>query len=129
MPEPTLQTIMLAPERLRADVNAVRQEQVSFRKELTGLHEEQVGFRKEQAKLLEEYTCLRTDLMARLDRLPDSLTLARDDIVVNFGASDRIENIARSASNEVRALALELGGLRRQVQHLQSEVRALRGEP
>lgn len=48
---------------------------------------------------------------------------------MNYGDQQRVERIARSASEEVRALSEVVSGIRRQIHNLQSEVQALRGDP
>jgi len=72
---------------------------------------------------------LRGDLMARMDRLQDALTLQHDDVTVNMGAAERAERIARGASEETRALGEIVTVQTRQIQRLQSDIRQLKGEP
>lgn len=79
-------------------------------------------------RVIEGQDRLRSDLMARMDRLQDALTAQHDADVVNYGAAERAERIAQSAREEVRALGEQVGAMVRQIQRLQSEVRQLRGE-
>jgi hypothetical protein len=66
--------------------------------------------------------------MDRMDRLQGTVTVLRDDISVNFAATERSERIAHGASAAVRLMAEQLSGMRRQIRKLQTEVRALRGD-
>ena len=70
---------------------------------------------------------LRGDLMARMDRLQDALTLQHDDVIVSMGAAERAERIARSALEETRALGEIVTVQTRQIQRLQSDIRQLKG--
>jgi predicted nuclease with TOPRIM domain len=71
---------------------------------------------------------LRGDVMARMDRLQDGFNALRDDVTVNFGRTERSESVVRASVDEVRAMGVELSGVHRQIQRLQSDVRHLRGE-
>jgi hypothetical protein len=75
----------------------------------------------------EHETQIRLDLMERMDRIQNDVRLLRDDITVNYAAGERSERLARGASEEVRLMAEQLSGMRRQIHNLQVEVRALRG--
>ena len=70
---------------------------------------------------------LRGDLMARMDRLQDAITLQHDDVIVSMGAAERAERIARGASEETRALGEIVTVQTRQIQRLQSDIRQLKG--
>ncbi len=72
---------------------------------------------------------LRADLMARLDRLQDALTAQRDADLVNYGAVERVERIARAASEETRALAEQVGAMVRQIRRLETDMREVKGTP
>lgn len=72
---------------------------------------------------------LRGDVMARMDRLQDGFNALRDNVTVNFGRTERAETTVRASADEVRAMGIELSGMHRQIQRLQSDVRHLRGEP
>ena len=71
---------------------------------------------------------LRVDLMARIDRVQDTLTTVRDDITV-VGRADQAHRAADNVRDELRALNEVVTGVIRQVRRLQSDVRELRGEP
>jgi hypothetical protein len=71
---------------------------------------------------------LRIDVMERIDRLQDTVTAIRDDIVVNFGATDAVKRAHDSTREEMRAYSEILTQIVRKVRTLESQVRELRGE-
>jgi hypothetical protein len=77
-------------------------------------------------RLEDGQTQLRTDLMERIDRLQHTVDSVKDDIVVTYGANDRIERIAKSASDETRALGEVVRAMQRQIKRLQTDVDQLR---
>ena len=79
-----------------------------------------------QAKLEDSQMTLRTDMIARFDRLQNALEAMRDDITVDFGHAYRVKRIAISASSEVRALGNEVAAMERQIQHLRRDVDELK---
>lgn len=81
------------------------------------------------ADLRGELTQLRVDVMARMDRLQDTVTGMRDDIAVNFVRADRAVDAAEANARQVEILGREISGMQRQIQRLQSDVRTLKGEP
>ena len=85
--------------------------------------------RKEIGHLRRDTTQLRADLMERMDRLRNAFTALGEDVRVTTHSGDRVERIARSASEETRALAEVVTGMRRQIQNLQTQVQELRGGP
>jgi uncharacterized coiled-coil DUF342 family protein len=72
---------------------------------------------------------LRTDVMARIDRLQDAVTAIRADIAVNYGAADHVRRANDNTREEVRALADTVSAMERQIQRLQTQVRELKGDP
>jgi hypothetical protein len=78
------------------------------------------------ARLEAGLTKLRTDLMERIDRLQHTVDSVKDDIVVTYGANDRTERIAKSASDETRALGEVVRAMQRQIKRLQTDVDQLR---
>jgi uncharacterized membrane protein YccC len=72
---------------------------------------------------------MRTDLMARMDRLQDSLTAIRDDIAINYGAADQVRRAHDNTREQLRALADTQATMLRQIQRLQTDMRILKGEP
>jgi hypothetical protein len=71
---------------------------------------------------------LRTDVMARMDRLQDALTLHKDDMVTSMGAGERAERIANAMQDVVRTLSEQVTVMVRQIHRLQTEMRELKGE-
>lgn len=71
---------------------------------------------------------LRVELMARLDRLQDAVNTLRDDIGVNFWATDRVRKGLDDARVERIAMGKQMSAMERQIMRLQTEVRILKGE-
>jgi hypothetical protein len=71
---------------------------------------------------------MRTDIMARIDRLQHIVEMTRDDIVVNFGNTDRVERIANGAVDDMRTPTEILCVMQRQIMRLQT-VQQLKGAP
>ena len=84
-------------------------------------------FARFRADLVDEFGRTRNALMARMDRLQETLVIQREADVVNYGAAERAERIAKGASDEGRILGEQLNALVRQVRRLEDEVRHLRG--
>ncbi len=80
-----------------------------------------------RADLVDELGRTRSVLMARMDRLQDALVSQHEADVVNFGAAERAERIAKGAVDEGRILGEQFNALVRQVRRLEEEVRILRG--
>jgi ubiquinone biosynthesis protein Coq4 len=70
---------------------------------------------------------MRTDIMARIDRLQHIVEMTRDDIVVNFGNTDRVERIANGAVDDMRTTTEILRVMQRQIMRPQTDVQQLRG--
>lgn len=73
-----------------------------------------------------QLTAVRVEVMARLDRLQETVTAIRDDISVNYGRADKAEMVAQHAREEVRALSEIVSGMGRQIQRLQTVIEELR---
>jgi len=80
-----------------------------------------------RADLVDELGRTRSVLMARMDRLQDALISQHEADVVNFGAAERAERIAKGAADEGRILGEQFNALVRQVRRLAEEMRILRG--
>jgi hypothetical protein len=79
-----------------------------------------------QASLRGDLTLLRVELMERMDRLQHSVDLVKDDVTVNYGSGDRVERLARSATDETRALAEVVRAMQRQIGKLRTDLEQLR---
>ncbi len=80
-----------------------------------------------RADLVDELGRTRSALMARMDRLQETLVRQQEDDVVNFGAADRAERIAKGAVDEGRILGEQFNALVRKVRSIEEEIRILRG--
>ena len=96
----------------------------SLESRLDGQNDTLARFRTD---LVDELGRTRSALMARMDRLQEALVTQREADVVNYGAAERAERIAKGASDEGRILGEQLNALVRQVRRLEEEVRNLRG--
>lgn len=82
-----------------------------------------------EGRLQTSSTQLRAALMERMDRLQNSISLIRDDIAVNFGATDAVKRANDNTCEELRSLGDLVMGMNRQIQRLQTDIRELRGDP
>jgi hypothetical protein len=87
---------------------------------------EEVGQLRAGMATREGLAQLHADLMERLGRLQEDLTRRLDTEIVNYGAAEQAERIARGASDEARALGEQVHALVRMVRRLESEVRQMR---
>ncbi len=143
MAEPSIQDVLTAVAavagevgKLRADVTQMqgdmKQMQGDMKQMQSDIKQLQGDMKQMQGEMKQfrgELTQLRVDVMDRIDRLQDALTLQKDDLVVNYSAADRAEKIARAAQEETRALGDIVTPMIRQIRRLQEDVRHLRGEP
>jgi chromosome segregation ATPase len=72
---------------------------------------------------------LRVDLMARMERLENTVSGIRDDITVNMARADRAHAVADNTRDEVRLLGEQVNAMGRQIQRLQTDMRQIKGEP
>jgi hypothetical protein len=68
---------------------------------------------------------LRVDMMARLDRLTDAVTAMRDDIKVNFGASETVRRANEHTREELRDTQNMVADMRRQLLSLGERLAAV----
>ncbi len=88
--EPTLGDVLGAVQALAGHIEALggRVEALDAKVEAQG---RQVG--SAIASLRSDLDKAKFDLMARIDRVQDTVTAMRDDITVNFGRSDQAEMV------------------------------------
>jgi len=72
---------------------------------------------------------LRVDLMARMDRLADALTLIRDDIAVNMGAAEAMERANDNTRADLRTLGEQVSVMWKQIKRLQTDMREIKRDP
>lgn len=70
---------------------------------------------------------MRTDIMARIDRVQHKVDQTHDDMVVNFGNTDRVERIARGAVDDTRTNTEIMRVMQRQIMRLQTDMEQLKG--
>jgi hypothetical protein len=72
---------------------------------------------------------LHIELMARMDRLENSLADIRNDIAVNFGTADAVKRANDNTREEMRSLHDIVAALVRKIQTLETKVREITKEP
>jgi predicted nuclease with TOPRIM domain len=72
---------------------------------------------------------LRIDLMARMDRLQDGLASVRNDVIVNYGNTERVERSVRSGEEQTRLLADQVNLMFKRILGIDERVRALEEKP
>jgi chromosome segregation ATPase len=80
------------------------------------------------AALSVDVSTLRTDLMARIDRLQDALTQQRVSDVVTYAAAERAETIAKATRSEADSLGDQMAALTRMVRRLETRMDQLEGD-
>jgi hypothetical protein len=125
MADPTIHDVLAAVAGLR---EATAVEGASLRTDMVSLRADIASLQAGVGSLREDTNGLRIDIMGRMDRLQDTLTIQRDELVVNYGAAERAERLARAAQDEVRVLGEMVTPMVRQIRRLQEEVRILRGD-
>ncbi len=93
------------------------------------LEERQAALEKGQAALEKGQTSLHVDLMARMDRISDQITLIKGDQTVTMGASDSVRRMGDAAREEVRALSDMVCTIVRQLRQLREVVDMLLDKP
>ncbi len=104
---------------LAEDQRALRDDQRALRNEV----------RNELTAMAERMITMRTEVMARMDRLQDDITSIKDDIGVHYRTADRALEMNEHTRAEVRSLSEVVTAMGRQIQRLQADVRTLKGEP
>jgi mRNA-degrading endonuclease toxin of MazEF toxin-antitoxin module len=82
----------------------------------------------EIAKLVNTLTQIRTEIMARIDRLQGTVELVREDGRVNWATADTALNRAKNYREKIDSLTLTLSVMERRYQTLMAMVQELRDE-
>jgi hypothetical protein len=77
--------------------------------------------------VLQAISELRTDLVGRIDRLQNGLDDLHQGYIVDWGNVERTALIARGASDETRALSIQVTELTKLARRLEAQLRDLRG--
>jgi hypothetical protein len=78
--------------------------------------------RLELASQRSELGSVRTEIMARLDRLQNRFDTVRDDLTVNYQANEHTERLARNALEETRSLSEVVSSMHRQIRRISAKV-------
>jgi hypothetical protein len=78
----------------------------------------------------------RAEVMARIDRLQDAVTLQHEERIVDIGSAERAERLAKAAQEDAAAigaivtpLVRLVHGMRTQLDDLAEQVRILKQKP
>jgi len=71
---------------------------------------------------------VRANLMARMDRLQDTLNRVHEDITVNIGRADAVERKGDHTRDELRDLTKIVGTMQRQIHGLSGQVMQLQND-
>jgi predicted nucleic acid-binding Zn-ribbon protein len=119
--------ILAALARLEAGLARVEIEQeVTIRAAFTDIRADLRNFRTD---LVDELAKTRGAIMARVDRVQETVQAMRDDIAVNFGAVDQVKRAHDNTREEVRILSDIVSTLVRKVRTLEDDMRTLKGDP
>ncbi len=122
--------VLAAIIELRKDFGALGSDLFQVEGAVTGLRADvaagQARLEGRLVRLQAGQNNLRGDVMERMDRFQHALDLVKDDIVVNFGASDHVERIAKGASEETRAPGEVVRATQRQIAWLRTDLDDLR---
>nr|WP_294556683.1 hypothetical protein [uncultured Rhodopila sp.] len=118
--------VLAALARLEAGQTRLEAGQTRLEADITSLKGEQARLRSD---FLAELGKTRADIMERVDRLENAVTLIRDDIAVNMGAVDAVERANDNTRADVRTLGEQMSVMWKQIKQLQSEMREVRGDP
>jgi len=80
-------------------------------------------------KVASDVLSFRTDMSARIDRLQDTVTSVRDDIRVNYAATEAVDRRNNDTREDVRHLTQQVSIVYLRVKKLEDEVRELKGNP
>ena len=100
-----------------------------FDERLTALENGQADLEGRLVILEKGQTSLRVDLMARMDRISDQITLIKDDMGVTMGASDSVQRTGDATKEELRASSDIVFTTVRQLRQLRERVDELLDRP
>jgi chromosome segregation ATPase len=118
--------VLAALVRLEAGQTRLEAGYTRLEGELTSLKAEQTRLRSD---FLAGLGKTRADIMERVDRVENAVTLIRDDIAVNIGAAEAVERANDNTRADVRTLGQQVSVMWKQIKQLQSEMREVRGDP
>ncbi len=114
--------------QIRTDVAQIHTDVAQIHTDVAQLRADHDHLRSAQTSLRDELIRTRTELMARMDRLQNVLTTAREGDVVNIGIAERAERIAKGTQEDLRSVTEQLSAMIRQIRNLQAQVDALHGD-
>lgn len=134
MSDDNTQRILAALERLEikhdqtsAGIGKMRADMETMRADVDKMRADIDKMRADVDRMRAATDKMRGDIMARIDRLQNTVDETRDAVVVNFGNTDRVERLARTAMEDSRATSEILRVMQRQIMRLQADVEQLKG--
>jgi chromosome segregation ATPase len=128
--------VLASLERLEARVERIdtRMERIDTRMDSTDGRIERIDMRMDRLEARSEQldqsvTRLRVDLMDRMDRLQDGLQSVRNDVIVNYGNTERVERNVRNGEEQTRLLADQVNLMFKRILGIDERVRALEEKP
>lgn len=146
MSEVTLDTVMQALTSLAATVEDLSKRQREMQVQIGGLTEGQASLAERQASLAEGQSSLaegqaslagglarlaegqiklRTELMARLDRLQDAQQQMRDETVVTLAVGERFERKFDANAEDARLTREQINVMQRMIRRIDDRLRAI----
>lgn len=93
---------------------------------IAALQNGQTALQNGQTALQTGQTALRVDVMARMDRLQNSLTSIQEDIQVNFAHAEKAIDTFHAVAFVVRSQGKEIAAMQRQMQQMKMDLEELR---
>jgi len=115
--------------KLEARLAAVEAGQGKLEARLAAVEAGQAKLEARLAAVESSQTSLRIDIMGRMDRLENSLTDIRSDIVVNISAVNHIRTMHDNTREEVRLIGDHVARMFMQIKGIQTRLREINGEP
>ena len=72
---------------------------------------------------------LRSDLLARLDRMQNNAAVIRDEIAIDLGGVEAVRRDNEDMRSDLRQMREQMSVMWKQLKALEAKVREMRGEP
>ena len=114
---------------IRGDIITMRADMDAMRADMDAMRADMDTTRADMTTTRADMTTTRADLMARMDRLQDSVTSIREDIITNYGAAQHAQRINDNTRAEQRSLNDLVQLMQRQILRLQTDIETLKDAP
>jgi hypothetical protein len=82
-----------------------------------------------QTRLETDIGKLRADVMARIDRLQETVNATRDDIAVAMGSADQMQRANDNTRADLRTMQEQVSVMWKQIKRLETRVDGIEGGP